>query len=281
MSRPALSREGVRQALTIAVGSGKGGVGKSSVVANLALAAAKSGLSVSVVDGDMGLANLDLLLGLTPRMTLENFFRDGVSLEEIAIEGPLGVRFVPGGAGIPELTRLTVEQLDRFTAGLTNLARTSEIVLLDTSAGIGDDAARLWRLADRFLLVTWPEPAALVDAYAALKVLRRGEPAPDVALVINGVADAEEAEEVHRRLQTAARRFLDLEVALDGFIVRDESMADAARRQQAVVELHPLSPASRCFERLALHLVALARRATHASAERPCTRTWRAGEVLN
>jgi flagellar biosynthesis protein FlhG len=238
-------------------------------------------LSVTVVDGDMGLANLDLLLGLTPPMTLENFFRDGASLEEIAIDGPRGVRLIAGGAGIPELTRLTAEQLDRFAAGLADLARTSEIVLLDTSAGIGDDAARLWRIADRFLLVTWPEPAALVDAYAALKVLHRGGPAPEVALVINGVADAGEAEEVHCRLQTAARRFLDQDVALDGFIVRDESMADAARRQQAVVQLHPLSPASRCFERLALHLVALARGAMRAGAEKSWTRTWRAGEVLH
>ncbi len=246
------------RAMTMAVGSGKGGVGKTTIVANLAIALARTGLRVTVIDGDMGLANVDVMLGLVPQRTLEHFFREGVPLEDIAIEGPLGVRVVPAGSGLPELTHLSSDELLAFVKGMAPLRESSDVILLDSAAGIAENAARLWLLAERFLLVTWPEPTALVDAYAALKVLRRRGPQQDVGLLVNGVADAAEAERVHKRLDTAARQFLGDGVAFDGHIVKDEAMADAARRQLAAVLAHPLSPASRCFERLALHVAALA-----------------------
>ena len=252
-TRPKPSR-----ALTVAVGSGKGGVGKTTLVANLAIALARLGLKVTVVDGDMGLANLDVLLGLVPRRTLEHFFREGLPLEDLAVDGPLGVRVIPAGSGLPELTQLSMDELIQFVRGLQPLRETSDVLIFDTAAGIAESSSRLWLLAERFMLVTWPEPTALVDAYAALKVLRRRGPQQQVGLVVNGAKDADEAKRVHRRLDAAAQQFLGQGIQLDGYVVRDEAVAEAARRQKAVVLAQPLAPASRCVERLALHLAALA-----------------------
>ncbi|RMG47379.1 MAG: MinD/ParA family protein [Acidobacteria bacterium] len=247
-----------RRALALAIASGKGGVGKTTVAGNLALALARTGLSVVVLDGDLGLANVDVLLGMTPHRTLEHFFREGVPIEEIVHRGPGGVGVVPAGSGMPELTRLTLDELVRLAGAIDALRAECDVLLIDTPAGIGDDVSRLAQLSDRVLLVTWPEPTALVDAYAVLKVFRRQRPDLEVGLLVNGVADAAEAERVHRQLDRAALRFLGRGVALQGHVVRDEAVREASRRQRAVVAVSPLSPAARCFERLALRIAALA-----------------------
>ncbi len=266
---------------TIAIGSGKGGVGKTTVSANLALALARQGLRVTLLDGDMGLANVDVMLGLVPEMTIEHFFTDGVPLEELAVEGPLGIRVIPAGSGLPEMSRLAPADLAALDQGLEPLRRSSDIVLMDTPAGIGDVAARLWLMADRVLLVTWPEPTALVDAYAALKVLRRGSQQPAAALVVNGASGREEAELVHRRLDVAARQFLGEGLPLDGFVVRDEAVTEAARRQRAVLLADPLSQASRSIERLALNVAALAAGRTRGSIGQTWARNCTPAELLH
>jgi len=277
---PQLVPDGPR-GLTVAVGSGKGGVGKTSVVANLAIALARDGCRATLIDGDMGLASLDVLLGLTPTRTIEHFFREHVPLEDIAIEGPHGLRLIPGGSGLPELACLTAEELQRFVEALDGLRETNDIVLLDTAAGIGEGASRLWLLADRFLLVAWPEPTALVAAYAALKVLRRRGAKHDVGLVVNGVESEEEAQNVHQRLDAACQRFLDQRVFFDGFVMRDDAVADAARRRQALVQLHPCSPASQCIDRLAIHFAALAGRQPRGGDRRTWPRIFQLGEVVH
>ncbi len=248
-----------RRALVLAVTSGKGGVGKTVVAANLAIALARAGLSTTLLDADLSLANADVLLGLAPARTIEHFFREQVPLTEIAIEGPAGVRVIPAGSGIPELAHLPPEEMLRFVEGLRAVGESCEVLLIDTAAGIGDQVSRMLMLADRTLLVTWPEPAALVDAYAALKVALRRDPGQEIGLVVNGVADEAEAGRVHRRLLAATERFLGRGIDLDGFIPRDEAVADAARRQSALVIVHPHAPASRSIERLAAKVAARAR----------------------
>ncbi len=240
----------------IAVTSGKGGVGKTSLVANTAICLARMGARVTVIDGDLGLANLDVLLGIVPRRTIEHFFREGASLAEIAVEGPEGIRVIPAGSGLPELTRLAPEAQLRFAEELLALRQDADVVLVDTAAGIADQVSRMLHVADRVLLVTWPEPAALVDAYAALKVMRGR--LREIGLVVNGAASEEEARRIHRQLEAVSRRFLGGGIPLEGWIPRDEAVREAARRQRAVVLAEPFSPASRAFERLALHLAARA-----------------------
>ncbi len=245
------------QTLTLAVTSGKGGVGKTSVVANLAFALAKRGLRVTLLDADMSLANIDVLLGMTPSKTLEHFFTDGLRLDEIAQRGPLGVKIVPSGSGLPELTTLSQQELFRFVQGLRGLREECDVLLIDTAAGIGEQVTRMLMLADRVLLVTWPEPTALVDAYASLKVALRRRLTREVGLVVNGAKNPEEAQKVHARLDAAAQKFLGRSLDLDGYILRDGAVVEAAKRQRAVVLSSPFSPASRCFDSLAEHIAGL------------------------
>ncbi|MBP7146482.1 MAG: MinD/ParA family protein [Acidobacteria bacterium] len=269
MSAPALAPRRAERCLALAVTSGKGGVGKTSVVANLAIAMSKLGLRVTVLDADLGLANLDVMLGLVPKRTIEHFFRDGASFDDITIEGPGGIRLIPAGSGIPELTRLTTDELLRFVDAVRRVREQNDLLLVDTAAGISEQVSRVLALADRVALVTWPEPTALVDAYATLKLLRRRTPNQPVGLVVNGVADEREARQVHARLLAAAERFLSQGIDLDGFVPRDEAVVTAAKRQRAVLIDAPFAPASRSLERLALRFAALAHRRQRAGAE-PC-----------
>jgi flagellar biosynthesis protein FlhG len=265
----------------VAITSGKGGVGKTAVTANLAIALGRLGRRVTVLDADMGLANLDVALGLVPKKTLEHFFHGSIDLGEIVIEGPAGIRLIPGGSGIPELTALATGELLRFVDALARVREECDLLLIDTAAGIGDQVSRMVSLADRVLLVTWPDPTALVDAYAALKVSRRRRPDQNVGLVVNGVENEAEASRVHARLTAAATRFLGQGVDLDGFIARDEALQSATRRQLSVVISNPLSPSSRCFERLALTLTAqLHGQAVGCVGER-CASASRAEETMH
>lgn len=254
-----------RRGAVVAVVSGKGGVGKTTLVANLAIALGRIGLRSTVLDGDMGLANVDLLLGVIPRRTIEHFFREGVPLEDLVVDAPFGVRVVPAGSGIPELTHLTEGDAHRFAVGVESLSASCDMLLLDAAAGIGEQTSRLAALADRVELVTWPEPAALVDAYAMLKVLAVQRPEQPVGLVVNGARDDDEARRVHRRLAVAAERFLERTIELDGVIRIDAAVADAARRQRPVLVTSPFSPASRAIERLALRVVSLTGRAVRGA----------------
>jgi flagellar biosynthesis protein FlhG len=268
------------QPLTLAVTSGKGGVGKTTVVANLALSLARNGLRVTVLDADLGLANLDVLLGLTPKKTIEHFFREEISMEEIVMEGPLGTRLVPAGSGLPELTSLSQAELLRFVDGLRELRRECDVLLIDTSAGIGDQVSRMLFLADRTLLVTWPEPTALVDAYAALKVALRHRGDASIGLVVNGANGAEEARRIHERLETASRKFLGRSIELEGHIVLDEAIVQASRRQQPVVLTSPMAPSSRCFEQLASRIAARAEGGLRGAIEGTCAGRPRLREVV-
>lgn len=257
VARPAARR--VRRALVLAVTSGKGGVGKTFVAANLAVALARAGMATTLLDADLSLANADVLLGLTPPRTIEHFFRGQVPLSELAVEGPGGIKVIPAGSGIPELAHLPPEEMLRFVEGLREVGERCDVLLIDTAAGIGDQVSRMLMLADRTVLVTWPEPAALVDAYAALKVALRRDPAQEIGLVVNGASDEDEAHRVHQRLVAAARQFLGRGIDFDGFVPRDPAVAEAARRQDALVLAQPHAPASRALERLAAKVAARAR----------------------
>lgn len=265
---PLLARAG--QPVTLAVTSGKGGVGKTTVVANLALALCRSGLRVTVLDADLGLANLDVLLGIAPKRTIEHFFREGLPMEDIVVEGPLGLRLVPAGSGLPELTALSQAELFRFVEGLRELRADTDVLLIDTAAGIGEQVSRMLFLADRTLLVTWPEPTALVDAYASLKVALRFRGSSEIGLVVNGVKNADEARRVHERLEAATRKFLGRPIDLEGHIVLDEAVTQASRRQSPVVLASPFAPSSRCFDELASRIAARLQGGLRGAIEESC-----------
>ena len=238
-------------ARVLAITSGKGGVGKTNVVAGLAQALAQQGQRVVVMDADFGLANLDILLGLTPKYTLEHVLRGEKVLEEILVESAFGVRIIPASSGIQELTRLdTISEL-RLVQGLQRVAETADWLLIDTAAGIHDSVLKLLMAAQEVVLVTTPEPTSLVDAYAMVKVLHLREPSKPLWLLVNNGQSSEEAQETIDQLQAATERFLGKQLRVLGMIPTDPFILQAVRQQRGVVDLFPRSPAAQAFKALA------------------------------
>lgn len=238
----------------VAIASGKGGVGKTNVVAGLAMTLSQQGQRVMVLDADFGLANLDILLGLTPQWTLEHVLRGEKLLEEIILEGPFGIRIIPASSGIQELTRLDAAAELRLVQGLQRVSQGVDWLLIDTAAGIHDSVIKLLMAAQEVLLVTTPEPTALVDAYAMVKVVHLRDPRKPFWLLINNAQNEEEAEETIDQLQAATRRFLDRELQILGMLPADPFMLQAVRQQRCVVDLYPQAPASLAFASAAARL---------------------------
>ena len=241
----------------ITITSGKGGVGKTSVVINLALSLARLGHRVGILDADFGLGNVDVLLGMTPQHHLGDYLIGEKTLDEITIPGPLGVRIIPAGSGVRSLTALGRDQWTQLSSVIRTISRDLDYLLLDTAAGISDNVVEPLLMAERILVVTSFEPAAVVDAYALIKIATRAEPAKEIGLVVNGARDADEAAAVFRQLDVAASRFLQRSLRYYGYIVADTSVREAALGQRAVVEQAPHAPASRCFRILASRLAGL------------------------
>ena len=242
-------------ARVVAITSGKGGVGKTNVVAGLALALAGQGQRVIVMDADFGLANLDILLGLSPKYTLEHVLRGEKVLEEILLEGPAGIRIIPASSGIQELTRLDTRSELRLVQGLQRVAETADWLLIDTAAGIHDSVLKLLMAAQEVILVTTPEPTSLVDAYAMVKVLHLREAAKPLWLLVNNGQSADEAQETIDQLQAATDRFLGKQIKVLGMIPSDPHVLQAVRQQRGVVDLFPRSPAARAFQTIARQLL--------------------------
>jgi len=226
----------------MAVASGKGGVGKTNVVANLAVVAAQRGARVLVVDGDLGLANVDVLLGLTPTRSVADVLSGDCALEEALVAGPRGIRVLPAASGPSELAAVCGHRMGTFVASLWHAAERHDLVLVDAGAGIGASVLGLAAACARGLLVTTPEPTALADAYATLKVLGRHAPALRPALLVNAARSELDARRTHDRLDRLSRRFLGAPVAWGGHLPDDPRLRDAVARQRAVVEAYPRSP---------------------------------------
>ena len=240
-----------RRAAVVAITSGKGGVGKTNVSINLAASLARRGYRVGILDADFGLGNIDVMLGLTPVYHLGHYLTGERTLDEIVIEGPLGIRIIPAGTGIRALTALTPEQWQRLAGVIEQLAVGLDFLFIDTAAGISDNVIELLLTAERVMVVTSFDPAAVVDAYAVIKILTAASPRKEVGVVVSAARDADEAELVFKQLDTAATRFLQRGLRYYGFIVNDPSVRDAVLMQRPVVDHVPQAPASRCFRILA------------------------------
>lgn len=249
---------GNRPAATIAVTSGKGGVGKTSVVVNLAVALARMRNRVGILDADFGLGNVDVLLGLAPECHLGHLLSGEKDIEDIVVSGPQGVKILPASSGLRELTALTERQWLRLADGLERLCRDLDFLLIDTAAGVSDNVVELLLSAQRVLVVTSLEPSAMVDAYAMIKVLTTNEASKEIAVLVNGARDGDEAEMVFRQLEVATSRFLQRELRYFGFVPFDPAVREAVLVQRPIVDHRPQSPASRCFRMLASKIAGLA-----------------------
>jgi flagellar biosynthesis protein FlhG len=248
------------EAAIVGVVSGKGGVGKTNLVANVAVAGAALGARVLVVDGDLGLANLDVLLGLAPGRSSADVLAGACTLEEAIVEGPRGIHVLPAASGRAELTGLRPRELAHVLVPLFRASARYDLVLLDAGAGLGASVLALAASCDRVLVLTTPEPTSLADAYATLKVLGREAPRLPMDLVVNGVKSVAEAHRTHARLAKLAERFLAWSPRLVGYLPADRHLAEAVARQKAVVEAFPNAPASRELVRLAATLLSAPRR---------------------
>ncbi len=246
---PAAGGRGLR---TIAITSGKGGVGKTNVVVNLALELAAQGRKVLLIDADLGLANVDVLLGLAPRYSINDVIHGDKSLEEVVVEGPRGIQILPAASGVSELTSMSRDEKLMILQELDAFQTDADTVLIDTAAGISDMVLYFNTAAQERVVVATSEPTSLTDAYALIKVLHTQHQERHFKLLVNNVTDARETKEVYRKLAVAADHFLGgLSLDYLGYIPADPLVNKAVMQQKALVEVYPASPAAKAFRELA------------------------------
>lgn len=238
----------------ITVTSGKGGVGKSNLAINLAIAMSRMGQKVVVLDADFGLANIEVMLGIRPKYNLADLMFRGKSLLDIITEGPEGIGFISGGSGIKELTNLTREQLINLSSRLEELDKRADVVIIDTGAGISDNVMEFVTLSAEVLLVVTPEPTSITDAYALLKTLdRRPEFAREhcnIKLIANRTTNEKEGQELFEKLSLVADKFLNISLEYIGSIPVDKNINKAVMKQKAVSIAFPDSISSKAIEEM-------------------------------
>ena len=234
----------------IAVSGGKGGVGKTCVAVNLATALAASGKRVLLLDGDLGLANVDVLLGIAPRYTLEHVLNGERTLEEIILETRQGFRVVPAASGVAQLASLSAAQHLALVQAFSTLAGRIDVLLVDTAAGIAEGVRQFCQASQDVLIVIRDEPSSLTDAYALVKVLRRDHAVGHFRILANQTRKPGEGEALFRKLERVTSRFLDVVLEYAGEIPDDPYLRTAIREQRPVLEAYPSSPAARAFRAL-------------------------------
>ncbi|MFM1823532.1 MAG: hypothetical protein RI967_1798 [Planctomycetota bacterium] len=243
-----------RLARAIAISSGKGGVGKTNLAVNLAVSLVARGRRVAVLDADLGLANADVLCGITPRATLEDVVAGDRTIDEVMVEAPGGFRLVPGASGVSRLADLGQMQRRSVLEQLMWLERSVDVLLIDTGAGIGANSMAFASAAHTILVTATPEPTAIADAYGAIKTLVARGCREGLGLVVNMVGSDEEATAVHARIDRVSRAFLNARIASYGSVPLDAAVRDAVRRREPFALASPAAPASRAVARLAQRL---------------------------
>jgi len=244
------------QTRTIAITSGKGGVGKSNVALNLAILLAGAGNRVALVDADMGLANLDLLVGVDVRANLSHVLAGSRRLTEVIVDLPCGVQFVPGASGLARLADLSEFQRAGLVKQLATLESDNDVIVVDTGAGIGPDVLTFALAADIVLVVTAPEPTAITDGYAVIKLLSQHGYGGQTSVLVNMVSGRHEARGTYQRISTVARQFLSAKVLDAGYVLTDPKVREAVKKREPFVLAYPRCPASRCLAALATKLSA-------------------------
>ena len=256
---PALTKE--RNTHFIAVTSGKGGVGKTNIVANLSVSLSELGKKVVVLDADFGLANLDVLLGLTPRYHLGHVLYGDKNIDEIIVQGPEGINIIPASSGLQQMAELTLMQRNRLIEGFSRLDMGVDYFIIDTAAGVSRNVVHFLVSANEVFVVSAPEPTAIVDAYAIIKIILAEDSEKPIRVIVNSVKNSEEAYEVFCQINSVVKRFLNREIDYLGYVERDNHVQRAVKSQMLVTHRFPNAPASRCFRDLARRIVGSENRA--------------------
>ena len=232
---------------TIAVTSGKGGVGKTNICLNLGIALSKKNKRVVIMDADLNLGNLDVLLGLSPRYTLRNVLNGEKEMKDILVDGPHGIHVLPAGSGALELLDINGVDRRRIVQDFEQFSEHYDYLLIDTPAGLGNHVADFLSIADHVLVVTSPEPTAIIDAYAVIKLLHSRHFLANVQLVINFVKSEQEAETVYEKLNLVIQQFLKTTLKKWSYIHFDSDVRKAVVNQQPFFIQHPRGKASSCI----------------------------------
>lgn len=242
-------------ARVIAVSSGKGGVGKTSLVVNLGITLAAMGKRVVIFDADLGLANAEVLMGITPPNTLFDCLYGGKDIEDIIIPGPCGVKLVSGGSGFLELANLDSARRQQLIESLSYFDREADFLIIDTGAGISKNVLGFVAAANEVIVVVTPEPTSLTDAYSLIKVLAMFKVHSEVMLVINRAGDEREAVRTAQRIEKVVGQFLQISVNSIGWIEEDRMVSQAVKDQEPFSMFFPNSPAAQSITRVARYLI--------------------------
>lgn len=234
----------------IAVTGGKGGVGKTNVTLNTAISMAKQGKRVMVLDADLGLANVDVMLGLRVEKNLSHVLSGECMLEDILVEGPYGVKIAPATSGTQSMAELTPTEHAGLIRAFSELKIPVDVLLVDTAAGISDMVLSFSRASQDIMLVVCNEPTSLTDAYALMKILNRDHGVFRFKVVANMCRSAREGQELFAKLSKVTNRFLDVALELVATIPLDDNIRKAVRKQKAIVDAYPNSPASMAINHL-------------------------------
>lgn len=235
----------------ITISSGKGGVGKSNFALNLAINLASHGKKIAIIDADFGMANIEVLYGNVPSKSLANILNGDCTIEDIITKGPGGISLVSGGSGITELANLNDTQLEFLLETFLYLDEKYDIILIDTGAGAGERVTRMICASSETIIITTPEPTAITDSYALIKILKQLDNIPPMFIVINRVEDKKEGEDIYYKLNRVSHRFLGLDLKLLGYLPDDDSLPKAVKKQEPVSIAFPKSEISKSISAIA------------------------------
>jgi len=243
------------QSRIIAVASGKGGVGKSTITVNLALALRELDNDVFLIDSDIGMANIDVLLGLKTRYDLNHVLKGICTLKEAVETGPYGLNVLSGISGIDDVLSISNDNIKHLLTGVTEIEQNYDVILLDTGAGASQSVINFTTAADEILIVLTPEPTSIMDSYSLIKLLSSSQYQGKLHLVVNRVDSKKEADNIIDRFITTARKYLDLDIELLGTIQDDKLISKSIKKQHPVFKLYPESDVNEQFLKLAGNLI--------------------------
>ncbi|GJM11632.1 MAG: site-determining protein [Pseudohongiella sp.] len=234
----------------IAVSGGKGGIGKSNVSVNLAVGLAKLGRSVMLLDADLGMANIDIMLGIQPEYDLQHVISGQCTLEQVIFNGPFGIKIIPASTGIGKMADLSVEEQGNIIRAFDDIPMDVDVLIIDTAAGIAKSVVNFTKSAQEIVVVVCDEPASITDAYSLIKVLNVEHDIKSFQILPNMVKDAEHGKKLFRKLVNVTDIYLDVSLGFMGSIPMDEKLKSAVKSQTAVMEAFPNSASSIAFQQI-------------------------------